>query len=78
MIKFKQQTIKNLSFNKKRGIPDFIKKSIDKELEEKIKEKLRVKYSFKDYYFYSVKIEDRNLLNLEFKELPSTNYRKAI
>lgn len=45
-----------LSFNKKRGIPDFIKKSIDKELEEKIKEKLRVKYSFKDYYLESFDI----------------------
>ena len=45
-----------LSFNKKRGIHDFIKKSIDKELEEKIKEKLRVKYSFKDYYLESFDI----------------------
>lgn len=45
-----------LSFNKKRGIPEFIKKSIDKELEEKIKEKLRVKYSFKDYYLESFDI----------------------
>ena len=45
---------------------------------ETIKKYLDTNNSFKDYCFYSVKIEDRNLLNLEFKELPSTNYRKAI
>ncbi|MBE6053715.1 MAG: DUF4080 domain-containing protein [Clostridium sartagoforme] len=39
-----------LSFNKKRGIPDFIGKNIDKMEEEVIKDKLRGKYSFKEYY----------------------------
>ena len=45
-----------LKFNKKRGIPDFIKRNIDKEDEERIKEKLRDKYSFKEYYLESFNI----------------------
>ncbi len=39
-----------LSFNKRRGIPDFIGKNISREEEEEIKEKLRTEISFKDYY----------------------------
>ena len=45
-----------LKFNKKRGIPDFVKRNIDKEDEERIKEKLRDKYSFKEYYLESFNI----------------------
>ena len=45
-----------LSFNKKRGIPDFIGRNITKEEEEGIKEKLRGKYSFKEYYLESFKL----------------------
>lgn len=45
-----------LRFNKKRGIPDFINRNIDKEDEERIKEKLRGKYSFKEYYLESFNI----------------------
>ena len=45
-----------LSFNKKRGIPDFIGKGIDKIEEEELKEKLREKYSFKNYYLESFNI----------------------
>ena len=52
-----------LSFNKKRGIPDFIGKNIEKEEEEKIKEMLRGKYSFKEYY-----LEAFNMNINEFKE----------
>ena len=39
-----------LSFNKRRGIPDFIGKNIAREEEDAIKEKLRTEISFKDYY----------------------------
>jgi radical SAM superfamily enzyme YgiQ (UPF0313 family) len=45
-----------LRFNKKRGIPDFINRNIDKEDEERIKERLRSKYSFKEYYLESFNI----------------------
>lgn len=45
-----------LSFNKRRGIPDFIGKNINKEEEDEIKEKLREKYSFKEYYLESFNI----------------------
>lgn len=45
-----------LSFNKRRGIPDFIGRNISKEEEEVIKEKLRSKYSFKEYYLESFNI----------------------
>lgn len=46
-----------LSFNKKRGIPDFINRNIEKEDEERIKERLRGKYSFKEYYLESFNID---------------------
>ncbi|WP_300381983.1 B12-binding domain-containing radical SAM protein [Clostridium sp.] len=39
-----------LCFNKKRGIPEFLQSSIDKEKEEKIKLQIREKYSLRDYY----------------------------
>lgn len=38
-----------LSFNKKRGIPEYLKNSIDKSIEEKIKDKYREEYSFREY-----------------------------
>ena len=38
-----------LSFNKKRGTPDFIKRSISKDKELEIKEKFKEEYSFKEY-----------------------------
>ena len=43
-----------------------------------IKKYLDTNNSFKDYYFYSVQIEDKNLLNLKFKELADNGYRKTI
>ncbi|WP_066895339.1 B12-binding domain-containing radical SAM protein [Clostridium nigeriense] len=52
-----------LNFNKKRGIPDFIKRNIDKKEEEKIKDKLRGKYSFKDYYLESFNININKFKN---------------
>lgn len=45
-----------LSFNKRRGIPEFIGRNINKEEEERIKLELREKYSFKDYYLESFNI----------------------
>ena len=52
-----------LSFNKRRGIPDFIGKNIAREEEDAIKEKLRTEISFKDYY-----LEVFNININEFKE----------
>lgn len=45
-----------LSFNKRRGIPDFVGRNIEKKEEDEIKEKLREKYSFKEYYLESFNI----------------------
>ena len=39
-----------LNSNKRRGMPEFLVRKIDKEEEEKIKEKYRGEYSFRDYY----------------------------
>lgn len=39
-----------LIFNKKRGLPDFLRSNIKKEDEKAIKEELKHKYSFKEYY----------------------------
>lgn len=52
-----------LNFNKKRGIPDFIGKSIKREEEEEIKDILRYKYSFKEYYLESFNIDIKSFLN---------------
>ncbi|MBE6049373.1 MAG: DUF4080 domain-containing protein [Clostridium sp.] len=38
-----------LTFNKKRGIPEYLKNSVDKSIEDKIKEKYREEYSFREY-----------------------------
>lgn len=52
-----------LNFNKKRGIPDFIGRSIKREEEEEIKDMLRHKYSFKEYYLESFDIDIQSFLN---------------
>ncbi|MBS5949106.1 MAG: B12-binding domain-containing radical SAM protein [Clostridium sp.] len=52
-----------LNFNKKRGIPDFIGRSIKREEEEEIKDMLRHKYSFKEYYLESFDIDIQTFLN---------------
>ncbi|VYU26873.1 DUF4080 domain-containing protein [Clostridium tertium] len=52
-----------LSFNKKRGIPDFIGRSIKKEDEEEIKNILRQKYSFREYYLESFEIDIQSFIN---------------
>lgn len=52
-----------LSFNKRRGMPDFIKSNIDKQLELQIKDKLRERYSFKDYQIEKFDIDMSEYLN---------------
>ncbi len=49
-----------LIFNKKRGLPDFLRSNIKKEEEKDIKDKLRDKYSFKEYYLekFSIDIQE--------------------
>lgn len=39
-----------LLYNKKRGLPDFLRSNISKEEEKEIKSSLREKYSFKEYH----------------------------
>ncbi|GAA0078324.1 B12-binding domain-containing radical SAM protein [Clostridium sp. CTA-5] len=48
-----------LIFNKKRGLPEFLRNGITKEEEKKLKEELREEYSFKEYYLekFSIDIE---------------------
>ena len=52
-----------LSFNKKRGIPDFLGRGIDKKEEEELKEKLREKYSFKNYYLEGFNISIKKFID---------------
>ena len=57
-----------LSFNKKRGIPEFLRSSIDKNIEDIIKENFRSEYSFKKYSIekFSIDIEEfisKNVIN---------------
>ena len=52
-----------LSFNKKRGMPDFMKGEIDKELENQIKDMYRHKYSFKEYNIEKFSIDIDSYVN---------------
>ncbi|WP_244833140.1 B12-binding domain-containing radical SAM protein [Clostridium sp. BJN0001] len=45
-----------LIFNKKRGLPDFLRSDMGKEEDKSIKEELKEKYSFKEYYLEKFKI----------------------
>ena len=55
-----------LRFNKKRGIPEFIKYKVSKEVEEKIKEKYRDKYSFREYSIekFNIDVEEYIKINI--------------
>ena len=48
-----------LIFNKKRGLPEFLRSDMEKEEEKSIKEKLKEQYSFKEYHLekFSINIE---------------------
>ena len=46
-----------LIYNKKRGLPDFLRSSLTKEEEKEIKNSLREKYSFKEYYLERFNID---------------------
>ena len=48
-----------LSFNKKRGIPEFLRSNIDKNIEEEIKDKYRDEYSFRRFSveYFSIDID---------------------
>lgn len=48
-----------LRFNKKRGMPEFLKVNIDRDIEQKIKEYYKGIYSFKDYIieFFSIDMD---------------------
>lgn len=45
-----------LIYNKKRGLPDFLRSDMEKEEEKSIKEKLKEQYSFKEYHLEKFKI----------------------
>lgn len=49
-----------LLYNKKRGLPDFLRSNISKEEEKEIKSSLREKYSFKEYHLekFSIDLEE--------------------
>ena len=48
-----------LIFNKKRGLPEFLRSDMEKEEEKSIKEKLKEQYSFKEYHLekFSINLE---------------------
>ena len=46
-----------LLYNKKRGIPEFLRTNIDREIERKIKDEYRNEYSFKEYYLEKFNID---------------------
>ncbi|AWK52633.1 B12-binding domain-containing radical SAM protein [Clostridium beijerinckii] len=54
-----------LIFNKKRGLPEFLRSDMEKEEEKNIKEKLKDQYSFKEYHLekFSVNLEKYVLSN---------------
>ncbi|NRT33752.1 radical SAM superfamily enzyme YgiQ (UPF0313 family) [Clostridium beijerinckii] len=58
-----------LIFNKKRGLPEFLRSDMEKEEEKSIKEKLKEQYSFKEYYLekFSINLE-KYILNNEIIE----------
>lgn len=49
-----------LLYNKKRGLPDFLRSSLSKEEEKKIKGSIREKYSFKEYHLekFNINLEE--------------------
>ena len=49
-----------LLYNKKRGLPSFLKMNISKEEEKQYKDKLREKYSFKEYFLekFDINLEE--------------------
>ena len=55
-----------LRFNKKRGIPEFIKYKVSKEVEEKIKEKYRDKYSFREYSIEKFNIDVEEYIKIKW------------
>lgn len=48
-----------LIFNKKIGLPEFLKSNMEKEEEKNVKEKFKEQYSFKEYYL------EKSAVNLE-------------
>jgi radical SAM superfamily enzyme YgiQ (UPF0313 family) len=58
-----------LIFNKKRGLPDFLRSSMSKEEENSIKENIREQYSFKEYHLEKFSINlDKYILSNEIIE----------
>lgn len=52
-----------LNFNKRRGMPEFLGKGVEKSQETVIKDLLREEYSFKDYYVESFCIDINSYVN---------------
>lgn len=58
-----------LIYNKRRGLPDFLRSDMSKEEEKSIKDEFREKYSFKEYFLEKFKINlERYMLNEEIVE----------
>lgn len=62
-----------LMFNKRRGMPEFLGKGLNKEEEILIKDKLREEYSFRDYYIESFCINIGTFIE-EYKIEKETTY----
>jgi hypothetical protein len=61
----RENLILHLIFNKKRGLPEFLRSDMEKEEEKSIKEKLKEQYSFKEYHLekFSINLEKYILSN---------------
>jgi radical SAM superfamily enzyme YgiQ (UPF0313 family) len=58
-----------LIFNKRRGLPDFLRSGMEKEEEKSVKDKLKEQYSFREYHLEKFKINiDKYIQNGEIIE----------
>ena len=55
-----------LRFNKRRGMPEFLGRGLEKRVECEIKDMLREEYSFRDYYIESFDININDFVNNNF------------
>lgn len=63
-----------LIFNKRRGLPEFLRSDMEKEEEKSIKEKLKEQYSFKEYHLEKFKIDIEKYIENEEIVAQNTYY----
>ncbi len=63
-----------LRFNKRRGMPEFLGRGLEKRVECEIKDMLREEYSFRDYYIESFDININDFVNNNFLNKEKTYF----